>query len=550
MQDLHRDLPNSSTGLLSIGKAAKLLGVSIITIRRWEIGGKIKIVRSPGGTRLVPSEEIDRLKSTVQQGAVVSKQGPETQTDQTLVSEDTQEYNQPTHEEITQQSPTIKIHQKVLHHIKYTRPDWYRNYHNSRLSEVVHYSLLGVYLVLAGSFILYSLFIGPNLNKTDDLGKQLADLGDVLAATSPPSVLSFQGRLTDENSVPVSSSTKFVFRIYDAETGGTLKWTSKDWTLTPDQNGIFSVCLGNQTTTDDCLVNGTADTLFPTDLFTDNAALYLEIDVHNPPADPAETLSPRQRISSVSYALNAGAVDGVDSLSFLRSDASDTFDAGNTLTIAGTLTDNGVFTLGDNGDTGAVNTSDWDISTTGAMTFIDSIANTSADLALLTTTSGNITLTPAATTGLVNVLTGSLKVGNGTPAVTLNGEDAYIEGTFEVDGASTFDGSITANTDVDFNLNSTENLTITQGVGSMVADLALLYFDLTGDWLTASSNQQALRFDINAIGLAETDDSIIKINFESTSIDAKTYRAAIDIYASRDGGMGTNTVTDAILIRT
>ena len=88
MQDLPRDLPNSSTGLLSIGKAAKLLGVSVITIRRWEIGGKIKVVRSPGGTRLVPSEEIDRLKSAALQGTSVAGQGLGLQTYQVSISED------------------------------------------------------------------------------------------------------------------------------------------------------------------------------------------------------------------------------------------------------------------------------------------------------------------------------------------------------------------------------------------------------------------------------------------------------------------------------
>ena len=65
---------------------------------------------------------------------------------------------------------------------------------------------------------------------------------------------------------------------------------------------------------------------------------------------------------------------------------------------------------------------------------------TSGNLSLQTTTSGNINLTPAVGTGLVNVLTGNLQVGNGVPGVTLNGEDVYVEGTFEVDGAQQFDG--------------------------------------------------------------------------------------------------------------
>jgi len=52
--------------------------------------------------------------------------------------------------------------------------------------------------------------------------------------------------------------------------------------------------------------------------------------------------------------------------------------------------------------------------------------------------------TPAAGTFTgVTTTTGNLTVGNGTPGVTLNGEDGYIEGTFEVDGAVQLDGAVT-----------------------------------------------------------------------------------------------------------
>jgi len=50
----------------------------------------------------------------------------------------------------------------------------------------------------------------------------------------------------------------------------------------------------------------------------------------------------------------------------------------NTLTANGTLDGNGVFTLGDNGDTGAIDTNDWDITTTGAMSGITGITNNGA----------------------------------------------------------------------------------------------------------------------------------------------------------------------------
>lgn len=43
-----------------------------------------------------------------------------------------------------------------------------------------------------------------------------------------------------------------------------------------------------------------------------------------------------------------------------------------------------------------------------------------------------------------NILVGNFKVGNGVPGVALGGEDAYVEGTFEVDGAAQFDGAVSA----------------------------------------------------------------------------------------------------------
>lgn len=46
-------------------------------------------------------------------------------------------------------------------------------------------------------------------------------------------------------------------------------------------------------------------------------------------------------------------------------------------------------------------------------------------------------------TGSDLTVTGNLKVGNGTPTVTQNGEDAYVEGSFEADGPARFDSTIT-----------------------------------------------------------------------------------------------------------
>lgn len=44
-----------------IGEAAELLGVRVETLRRWELDGKLKVRRTPGGQRLVPAREVARL---------------------------------------------------------------------------------------------------------------------------------------------------------------------------------------------------------------------------------------------------------------------------------------------------------------------------------------------------------------------------------------------------------------------------------------------------------------------------------------------------------
>jgi molybdopterin-binding protein len=46
---------------LRVGQAAEMLQVSIETLRRWEAEGRLKVLRSTGGQRLVPIDEVTRL---------------------------------------------------------------------------------------------------------------------------------------------------------------------------------------------------------------------------------------------------------------------------------------------------------------------------------------------------------------------------------------------------------------------------------------------------------------------------------------------------------
>jgi molybdopterin-binding protein len=51
----------ASASRLRVGQAAEMLGVSVETLRRWEIDGRLKMVRSAGGQRLVTIPDITRL---------------------------------------------------------------------------------------------------------------------------------------------------------------------------------------------------------------------------------------------------------------------------------------------------------------------------------------------------------------------------------------------------------------------------------------------------------------------------------------------------------
>jgi len=46
----------------SAGEAAKTLGISLDTLRRWDRTGKIKTSRDPSNRRIVSAAEIDRLR--------------------------------------------------------------------------------------------------------------------------------------------------------------------------------------------------------------------------------------------------------------------------------------------------------------------------------------------------------------------------------------------------------------------------------------------------------------------------------------------------------
>jgi microcystin-dependent protein len=166
-----------------------------------------------------------------------------------------------------------------------------------------------------------------------------ANLAQAQSNAKPPTQMTYQGFLTDGNGLPFGSTTPVnktvIFRIYDALTGGTLRWSSQQ-VVTVDK-GYFSVLLGQG--------SGVGSEPFNADLtgvFTGPGASdrYLELTADG------TTIAPRLRFLPAPSAMLAKSatelldpVTGASSLSVSGGNISTggTLTAGNA-TVTGTVT--------------------------------------------------------------------------------------------------------------------------------------------------------------------------------------------------------------------
>lgn len=103
-----------------------------------------------------------------------------------------------------------------------------------------------------------------------------------------PQTMNYQGRLTDDQGQPVNSTVSMTFTIYDAENDGESKWTETHPTVSVI-DGLFNVILGQ------------GDPAVPIeDTVFSNSDRWLEVVVEG------EVISPRTKLSSSAYALQAG----------------------------------------------------------------------------------------------------------------------------------------------------------------------------------------------------------------------------------------------------
>lgn len=157
------------------------------------------------------------------------------------------------------------------------------------------------------SIFLFITFIFANLGIFINIAE---------AATGVPTIMSYQGRLTNSSGDllgSVSGTTYyFKFSIWNVATGGT-SGTNRLWPTTDPNSvsatvrqGVFNVNIGDT-------ANGYPDTLNYN--FNTNQDIFLQVEVSSNNIS-FETLSPRQRISSSPFAQLSGAVSGTGQSSF------------------------------------------------------------------------------------------------------------------------------------------------------------------------------------------------------------------------------------------
>jgi hypothetical protein len=109
-----------------------------------------------------------------------------------------------------------------------------------------------------------------------------------------PGEINYQGLLLDSGGSPITGPTDLDFELFELATGGSSVWSESHGDVDV-LDGVYDLILGSSTPITPALVAG--------------GALWLEITVEG------ETLTPRQRIVAVPYALRASEADNVGGVS-------------------------------------------------------------------------------------------------------------------------------------------------------------------------------------------------------------------------------------------
>lgn len=177
----------------------------------------------------------------------------------------------------------LPLHKKLLHHAKYTRPQWYKRYHSYTFVHYVHFSLLTVFALFAAGF-LYK----------ETLGKAAADSLLLNPAIAMQKTFAFTGRLTDKNGNPITSPTDIRLLMYDNPTssGSALLFEEVQQNVQPGNDGSISLTVGSTQP-------------IPSEITNSDIPLYLGISVGS-----SEELTPRKQLGG-SFANNSGKLFGM-----------------------------------------------------------------------------------------------------------------------------------------------------------------------------------------------------------------------------------------------
>lgn len=177
------------------------------------------------------------------------------------------------------------------------------------------------------------------------------------------------------------------------------------------------------------------------------------------------------------------------------------------------------------------------------------------DTTLVASQDDVITATITDTTYLV-IANGNLKVGNGSPTTSQNGEDAYVEGGFEVDGTARFDGAIDANSTADIagNISSSSGaITVTDNV---MVDGAANAVQLTVQGYTTQTSSLAVFEQSDGTDVATISNAgVLALSSSldaSADVDVGTWLnlSAQSVIALSDGGIITPTGTYQVITST
>lgn len=175
------------------------------------------------------------------------------------------------------------FHKKVFHHIRYSRPSWYRKYHSYTIVHYFHLAILVIFASSIGLLMYQKLVVEPG-------SRDFA----LASPTGPSRFLTFQGRLTDPLDNPISKSKQIRFGIYNdkSASGSALVWEEVN-TVNPDSNGVFSLLLGKTKS-------------LPQSVFGNNKELWLGITIGHD-----QELAPRQQLANVASATNSELLQGL-----------------------------------------------------------------------------------------------------------------------------------------------------------------------------------------------------------------------------------------------